>query len=84
MTAMRPLTPPLSLTARGTADLAWLQSKLGAARVRGPMLDEAGDWEVELLRADGRKTWFFARSAEVALANARAAVENPPKNRRVA
>lgn len=82
MTFMRPPTPPFTLSAKGQADQAWLRAHLGTARVRGPVVDEEGDWEVELVRADGRRTWFFEGTPEKALARAREAVEAPPKNQR--
>jgi rubrerythrin len=43
----------LPLTAQGYADRAWLEQKLGD-RFRSPRLTEDGDWEVELVRINGR------------------------------
>lgn len=81
---MRQPTPPFTLSPKGQADLDFLKRRLGPARVTGPRTDEDGDWEVELVRADGRRTWFFEKTPERVLARARAAVEAPPVNRRVA
>lgn len=56
-------------------DLAWLVKKLGRARVSDPVRDGAGDWMVELVRADGRRTWHFGSTPEYALGRARAHVQ---------
>lgn len=70
------------LTAQGQADLAWLEQKLGD-RCRGPVLREDGDYEVEMVRLDGRRSWAFGRTPEAALARARKTVEGAAVNRRI-
>lgn len=75
-----PLETPLSPQAR--IDRDWLRAQLGD-RVRGPCLREDGDWEVELVRIDGRRNWAFGRTPEAALARARKTVEGAAVNRRI-
>jgi hypothetical protein len=74
-------TAPLS--PQGQADRAWLQEKLGD-RFRGPYLREGhGEWEIELVKLTGLKSWAFGRTPEDALARARDAVEGATRNRRI-
>jgi hypothetical protein len=76
--------PTAPLTAQGQADRAWLEQKLGD-RVRGPYLREGhGEWEVELIKLTGLKSWAFGCTPEAALARARRIVEHAAVNRRIA
>jgi hypothetical protein len=79
---IEPVASTFHLSPQGQADRTWLVEKFGD-RFRGPWLTTEDDWEVELVRVDGRASWAFGDTPEKALAKARSTVESATRNRKV-
>jgi hypothetical protein len=62
------------LSPRAAEDLAWLKKKL-KTQFEGIFREEDGTCRVDLRAAGGKMRWFFGTTPELALARARATVE---------
>ena len=76
---------PVPLAPLARADLGWLVKQLSAQRVQGPRQTDLRQYEIRITRADGKHEWFYDRTPELVLAQARSQVEHgPTPNRRIA